>query len=322
MKGEEVRAVLEALLFVAEGPVETENLAAVLPEDARSLAGPALEELQRSCEKEGRGIRLVRIAGGWRLQTRPELFTWVSEFLKVRRKERLSRQALETLAVITYRQPVTAPEIAEIRGVDPTAAVRTLLDRGLVRITGRKKVVGKPFLYGTTGLFLEEFGLDSLDDLPDLKEFEDLLEERYQEPQKALFEEESLGAEAAPLEQGQTAPQKNDGDGEHDTDTASAASGAEATVTREPDQAEEEEATGTGPAEAGRAKAASSLEPPGAAEAERGNPREHDGGELTKPEKADDDAEATGEETTKAQQLETGEADPERQGTGRGPEEA
>ena len=132
MKREEVRAVLESLLFVAEGPVATEALAAVLPEEARAGVEDALEEVRRRYEQDGSGIQLVRVAGGWRLQTRPELYTWVSEFLKVRRKERLSRQALETLAVVTYRQPVTAPEIAEIRGVDPAAAVRTLLDRGLV----------------------------------------------------------------------------------------------------------------------------------------------------------------------------------------------
>jgi segregation and condensation protein B len=179
MTFEELKAVLEALLFVAPGPgpVPTEELARALPEEEHARIEEALAAVGSALHAEGKGIALEKIAGGWRLVTRRDLGRWVKEFLKVRRSERLSRQALETMAVVAYRQPVTAPEITEIRGVDATATLQTLLERGLVRIAGRKKVVGKPFLYGTTREFLIRFGLDRIEDLPSLDEFTGLLEE-------------------------------------------------------------------------------------------------------------------------------------------------
>lgn len=191
MKPREVHAILEALLFVAEEPVPAEVLAGALPEEARGEITARLEELQEAYMQDGRGLVLARVAGGWRLQTRPDLYPWVSGFLQVSRKDRLSKAALETLAVITYHQPLTGPEIGELRGVDPSSALKTLLEKNLIRISGRKQVVGKPFLYATTQTFLEEFGLDSLDDLPDLEEFEDLLEERFLDAQPDLFEEDA-----------------------------------------------------------------------------------------------------------------------------------
>jgi segregation and condensation protein B len=209
MTFEDLKAVLEALLFVAPGPgpVPLEELARALPEEDRPRIEEALAALGSELHAQGRAVSLERIAGGWRLVTRRDLARWVKEFLKVRRSERLSRQALETLAVVAYRQPVTAPEITEVRGVDPTATLQTLLERGLVRIAGRKKVVGKPFLYGTTREFLVRFGLDRIEDLPSLDDFSGLIEETAgslgspvgepgpQEP--AAGEEEVVAAEPA-----------------------------------------------------------------------------------------------------------------------------
>jgi segregation and condensation protein B len=124
----------------------------------------------------GSGLQVIEMAGGFRLGTRPQYDPWIRALRQVERPSRLSVAALETLAVVAYRQPVTAAEIAVVRGVDPQASLRTLRDQGLVRITGRKRAVGRPFTYGTTRQFLEIFGLRDLDELPDPEEFEELLD--------------------------------------------------------------------------------------------------------------------------------------------------
>lgn len=220
MKKEEIRALLEALLFVAEEPVPTKDLAEALPREVQKETEDHLKALAGSYDGVGRGLQLVQVAGGWRLQTRPDLFPWVSKFLQVTRKERLSRQALETLAVVTYHQPVTAPEVGEIRGVDPTSPIKTLLERGLIRIAGRKEVVGRPFLYATTHLFLEEFGLNTLDDLPDLREFEDLLEEKYSDSQQDLFRSPAAESEAEPAPPVEESPSAESTEGPGETGQA------------------------------------------------------------------------------------------------------
>jgi segregation and condensation protein B len=127
--------------------------------------------------RPGRGLRVEKVAGGYRITTRPELADVLREFVRRRNRTRLSRAALETLAVVAYRQPVTAPEIEEIRGVNPAAILKGLLEKRFVRISGRKRVVGNPFLYETTPEFLDHFGLDRVDDLPSLEEFASLLDE-------------------------------------------------------------------------------------------------------------------------------------------------
>jgi segregation and condensation protein B len=124
----------------------------------------------------GSSLQVLEVAGGFRLGTRPQYDAWIRALRQVERPSRLSVAALETLAVVAYRQPVTSAEIAAVRGVDPSASLRTLRDQGLVRITGRKRAVGRPFTYGTTRQFLEVFGLRDLDELPDPEEFEELLE--------------------------------------------------------------------------------------------------------------------------------------------------
>ncbi len=168
-------AILEAILFACEEPVTAEDLASILGEDRRPAIEAALADLTKSYDKPQTGLCVQRIAGGFRITTDPRLAPFVREMVRWRNRRRLSRAALETLALVAYKQPITAPEIQEIRGVNPSSILASLLDHRMVRILGRKKVVGKPFLYGTTQDFLVRFGLDSLDDLPSMEEFDQLL---------------------------------------------------------------------------------------------------------------------------------------------------
>ena len=170
----EIVAALEAVLFVASEPVPRQNLLELFSERDRAQAEEALEELLERYRAAGdRGIFVEHVAGGLRLVTRPELNSYLRRFFEVTGRTRLSLAALETLAIIAYRQPMTAPEIQDLRGVSSSGALKTLLERRLVKIAGRKKVVGKPFLYRTTREFLMHFGLESLEDLPPLEEFEE-----------------------------------------------------------------------------------------------------------------------------------------------------
>jgi len=171
---DEIKAILEALIYVSEEPVKEEEILGVFPVDHSETVRKALEELVLEYSALPRGLRIVRVAGGYRMQTRPEHDSWIRSLYRLRNKVRLSRAALETLAIIAYRQPVTAPEIQAIRGTHPMAVLQTLLERRLIRALGRKKVVGKPILYGTTDEFLVHFGLNSLADLPSLEDFPDL----------------------------------------------------------------------------------------------------------------------------------------------------
>jgi len=170
----EMEAALEAVLFVSSEPVPRTKLLEMFEEGEREEAAQALEAvLARYSGEEGRGVLVEDVAGGVRLATRPEVVGWLRRFFDVSGGNKLSMAALETLAIIAYRQPVTGPEIQELRGVSAAGVLKTLLERRLVRIVGRKEVVGKPFLYGTTREFLVHFGLNSLKDLPPLEEFEE-----------------------------------------------------------------------------------------------------------------------------------------------------
>jgi segregation and condensation protein B len=168
-------AACEAVLAVAGEPVPTEALAAALGQGV-SIAEveSALELVRQRHDGEESGLIVERVAGGWRLASRPELEGVLRAYLGVRARSRLSQAALETLAIIAYRQPVTLPEINFLRGVNSAGVVRTLLDRRLVRAAGRKKVVGTPLLYRTTREFLIHFGLDDLAALPDPEEADGL----------------------------------------------------------------------------------------------------------------------------------------------------
>jgi segregation and condensation protein B len=165
--------VLEALLFAAAEPVPLAKLAAVFAAEGISAdelqAGlAALEESLR-----GRALQVAEVGGGFQLRTRPELAAWVAR-LEVPKPARLSRAAMEALAVIAYRQPITRAEVEEVRGVDSGGVIKALLDRGLLRILGKKDVPGRPLLYGTAKRFLEVFGLRSLADLPTLRQVAEL----------------------------------------------------------------------------------------------------------------------------------------------------
>jgi len=161
----ETLAALEALLFASDAPLDLARLAEVLEIDMDE-ARVAVEALRAACETPGRGIALVEIAGGVRLVTRPELAAVLLRLQRLRLKSRLSRAALETLAIVAYRQPISRPEIEQLRGVGAESVLAHLLERRLVRVVGRKAVPGRPMLYGTTREFLEHFGLRDLGDLP------------------------------------------------------------------------------------------------------------------------------------------------------------
>ena len=171
----ELGAVVEALIFVAEEPLTAKLLAEVLDETRESVLA-AVEELARDYEARESGLRLREIAGGWQLVTRTELHEDVRKFLKTRPSAKLSIPSLETLAVIAYKQPVTVPEILEIRGVQSASAIKTLLDKRLIVAKGRKEAVGRPMQYGTSKDFLLQFGLKDLSELPSIEDFEDLVE--------------------------------------------------------------------------------------------------------------------------------------------------
>ncbi|MDX1503136.1 MAG: SMC-Scp complex subunit ScpB [Thermoanaerobaculia bacterium] len=171
----EIEAVVEAVLFAANEPIGEPRLLELFPDDDRKRVLAAVDAvLERYAERPNRGVMAERVAGGVRLATRPELAGWLRRFFDIRGRQRLSMAALETLAIVAYRQPVSGPEIQELRGVNSSAVLKTLLERRLIRIAGRKPVVGKPFLYATTREFLVQFGLSSLQDLPPLEEFEEL----------------------------------------------------------------------------------------------------------------------------------------------------
>jgi segregation and condensation protein B len=170
----EMEAAIEAILFVSSEPVPRTRLIELFDEDEREQAAAALAAvLERYAGGEARGVMLEDVAGGVRLVTRPEMGVWLRRFFDVSSGSKLSMAALETLAIVAYRQPITGPEIQELRSVNPVGVLKTLLEKRLVRISGRKEVVGKPFLYATTREFLVHFGLNSLRDLPPLEEFEE-----------------------------------------------------------------------------------------------------------------------------------------------------
>ncbi|MCD4750945.1 MAG: SMC-Scp complex subunit ScpB [Thermoanaerobaculales bacterium] len=169
MDTDSLNAFVEAALLTSRGPVSIVGLTEAIgdAEVGEELVVEVLECLQELWRRQERGIRLETVAGGWRCVTPPNLDDALRAFHGLVAKQRLSQAGLEVLAIVGYRQPVTLPEINFVRGANSTGVVKTLLDRGLIRIAGRKKVVGKPFLYRTTKEFLVHFGLDTIEELPD-----------------------------------------------------------------------------------------------------------------------------------------------------------
>src|SRR5687767_3576175 len=171
----EIVAIVEALIFVSDEPLSVKMLADVLEED-RETVEAAVEELKSEYDEREGGLQLREIAGGWQISTRTEYHEEVRKFLKTRPNAKLSLASLETLAVIAYKQPVTVPEILEIRGVQSASAIKTLLDKKLIVARGRKETVGRPMQYGTSKDFLIQFGLKDLSELPSIEDFEDLVQ--------------------------------------------------------------------------------------------------------------------------------------------------
>jgi segregation and condensation protein B len=212
MNEQECSKVIEGLIFASETPLSLQQMHAILePEgfDAKAIR-KAVAELARTLEESGRALQVVEMAGGYRLVTRKELGPWIRKLVRPK-KVRLSAASLEVLAIIAYKQPVTTPEVETIRGVNCAGVMKTLLERNLIRVAGRMDAVGNPIMYATTKEFLEYFGLRSLKDLPALKEFQEIIEERGEQLQLTDDTAEPPG------EQEETAATENPVPAENDT---------------------------------------------------------------------------------------------------------
>jgi segregation and condensation protein B len=191
----ELKAILEALIFASPEPLTPKAMYKLLESEPKEDVQAALQELRRDYDRPG-GLQLVEVAGGYQIVTRPDLHEWVRRLFHERSTQKLTVQALETLAVIAYRQPITSLEIGEIRGVNTSGVLTTLLERHLVKIVGRKQVVGRPFLYATTKEFLIRFGLNDLTDLPKIEDMAEAL--GIETP---LLVEQSTSDELLPVEE-------------------------------------------------------------------------------------------------------------------------
>jgi len=191
----ELVAAVEAVLFAAAEPVHPKEIAAAFEGATESEVAAAIEALRERYTQGSGGLTVEQVAGAFRLATKPEVGAVVRQFFRQRNRTRLSPAALETLAIIAYRQPITVPEIQAIRGVDPSGPLKSLLEKSMLRILGRKKVVGNPLLYGTTKQFLVHFGLNRLEDLPSIEEFDGLLG-ALQGGEAPVFEEPESAADA------------------------------------------------------------------------------------------------------------------------------
>jgi segregation and condensation protein B len=230
-----LKAKLEAIIYAAETPITLDHIVELLNESAiaegatedevRSRVRVALEELIDDCSAAHRGIEIRQIAGGYRMSTKPEHHDVVRDFAKsLKPPIRLSLPALETLAVIAYKQPVTAPEISEIRGVDSSGVIATLLDRKLITTAGRKAVIGRPILYKSTKEFLLRFGLKDVNELPSMEEFEKLVAESFQSEMLPASEGSSEGENHTSADSGTSQTQPDPAMAEPEGELASAES--------------------------------------------------------------------------------------------------
>jgi segregation and condensation protein B len=200
----ELKAILEALIFASPEPLTPKAIDKLVDSEPKEDVQAALEELKRDYERPG-GLQLVEVAGGLQIVTRPELHEWVGRLFHERSTQKLTVQALETLAVIAYKQPITALEIGEIRSVNTSGVLTTLLERHLIKIVGRKQVVGRPFLYATTKEFLIRFGLNDLNDLPKVEDMAEALG-----VDMPLLVEQAPGEEILPLDEPDPKPDLDD----------------------------------------------------------------------------------------------------------------
>jgi len=167
----DIKPILESLFFVSDSPIRLEVLVEILPESNREAILEGIRQIQAEYGDESKGIELAEIAGGYQFRTKPGWSEWVHRLRKAK-AVKLSQAALETLAIVAYRQPVIRPAIEEIRGVDTGSVLHTLLEKGLIKIMGRKELPGRPIVYGTTKTFLELFSLNAVSDLPKLQEIQ------------------------------------------------------------------------------------------------------------------------------------------------------
>lgn len=241
MTNEERKAALEAIIYAADEPATIEQLTKALSEEKLAVQA-SLDELVGSYAAEQRGVEIRAVAGGYKMYTKPQQHDVVRRFIKsLRSPLRLSMPALETLAVIAYKQPVTAPEISEIRGVNTAGVISTLLDKHLITTAGRKEVIGRPILYKTSKEFLMRFGLSDLEELPSLKEFEALAREALGSDEGLVSVDEGLTNEAnigagqeagsgqgpVPSKEGQDARADNEGMSEEESEGSKKAAAAE-----------------------------------------------------------------------------------------------
>lgn len=198
MENHELTAVVETLLFVSGDPVPVERLAQAIDGVKPDRIREALEALRNNYEAPGRGLQIVEVAGGFQITTRQECASWIRTMEEIKAATRLSKSALETLAITSYKQPITRGEIELIRGVDSAGVLRKLMDRRILKIVGRREGVGRPILYGTTQEFLKFFGLKDLSELPTLRELKEIAEETNGiSPETSGRGEEPLAEEVA-----------------------------------------------------------------------------------------------------------------------------
>lgn len=202
---QELKGIIESLLYVSHEPLTVDKVTAVLAGPPKVVVHNAIRALQQDYDQDGRGLHIVEIAGGFSMTTRPDCAPWITRLQKVKASAKVSRSAMETLAIIAYKQPIVRTDIEQIRGVETSGVLRTLLDQKLIRMVGRKDIPGRPIMYGTSKTFLQRFGLRDLRDLPPLREFKDLgsgeSQDLFSEDTLAMFEESNTGETQAVLQE-------------------------------------------------------------------------------------------------------------------------
>lgn len=205
MELEEIKGVVEALIFAADKPVSLQEMKELLEEVDGQAIRDVIGRLEKEYESQGRSFRIVEVAGGFRMSTRPQFGDWLKKFYKFRHRERLSPASLETLSIIAYKQPLIRAEIEAIRGVDVAGVLHSLLEKKLIRVMGRKEIIGRPLIYGTTNQFLEHFGLRALSELPRIEE----LKEGKGEEKISLFKQVPSRSEGENKDEGEGVTAEN-----------------------------------------------------------------------------------------------------------------
>jgi segregation and condensation protein B len=220
LEDQQLKSAIEALLFVAGSPLSEDRLKGIFEEVTKEQILTQLQAIKQECDDRNAGITLAEVAGGYQFATKPENAAWIRKFKAVKVSAKLSRPALETLAIVAYKQPITRMEVEAVRGVNIGGIMRNLMERRLVKIVGKKDVPGKPLLYGTSEEFLQYFGLKDLSSLPTLKEFQEL------EAGEEVMEEVPLaGAEGSPA--GEAAPEETASREQSEPEAPGTASGTE-----------------------------------------------------------------------------------------------